>query len=97
MDAQTHEVKLPSGKIAVLRDSLTGEDFRVLRGIAVEGKTVRERMDNTENKLFELVVVSLDGSSENVLQRALAGSAGDFGVLSDAASDVRYGRFTKAA
>jgi len=84
MEREIKKITTPSGKVAELKTYLTAGEKRQLRSIFLRGMQVEIKegeptikevsggiLDEAENKAIELVVVSFDGSQENVLGRLL--------------------------
>jgi hypothetical protein len=92
-DRPTHEIELPSGKRAALKDYLTARERNELRRVFLTGETPRpkisdlkgELLDAAERKLLELAVVSYDGNADNAVERILDGSPEDYDrIVADA-------------
>ena len=87
-ERETIEIKTPSGKhtLTVL-SYITGREMRqienaYLSGTAVNAGTVPtisgEIADKAQDKMFEIMVVSIDGNKENILDRILDMESGDY-------------------
>lgn len=86
MDRETKKIITPSGKEVELKTYLTAGEEKELRLVFLKGTKMDIDMetqkpifkdvsgaiaDDAENKLIEIMLVSLDGSKENILSRIL--------------------------
>lgn len=93
---ETSTFTLPSGGAAKLKTYLTGREKRALRGIflkdvevstdAASGKPTTSGIKGTaieegENFIINTIVVELNGSAENILERVLDLPATDYDAL----------------
>lgn len=68
----THEVKTKSGKIAVLRNSISYGQDRAITNVYLDETLTRSQARDKADKLgIESVVAMLDGSAENIYDRFL--------------------------
>jgi hypothetical protein len=95
-------LSLPSGLAAVLKPHLTGREKRALRaiflkdvevGTGADGQSVTSGMkasaiEEGENYIIGAVVVSLDGKTENILERVLDLAAPDYDCLMKVVNDI---------
>lgn len=92
----TTEFTLKSGLKVTLRDYLTGREKRLIKNALWSGKNMTikdgkgesdpvpmEDMDASTDKTIELMVVELDGSREDILNRVLDLPANDYDELMD--------------
>lgn len=98
----TTEYKLKSGNhTVVLRDYLTGREKRSIKNALWGGKNMTikdgkgesdpvpmEDMDASTDKTIELMVVSIDGSSENILDTVLDMHSNDYDELMDKIEEI---------
>lgn len=99
MERPTHELKTGGGHVVVLNDYITGAEHRRIRahyGAALR-KPEAER-DETQidfegdNLAFEIAVVSLDGSSENIVSRILDLPLPDFKEIVSEVKELTQGK-----
>ena len=91
-DSPTQEFKTSGGHILVLNEYITGADnwqikqiyMRALKAGAEEADTALE----VERRYFELVICSLDGSTENIADRVLALPLPDYREVAEAVTPI---------
>lgn len=109
MERETRKIKTLSGKEVELKSYLTARERNELRniylsnmkvGIEEEVPVLKEipgsMVEQAERKLIELVVVSYDGSQENILERILDGSPEEYDFVVADANKIGKGNFPKA-
>jgi hypothetical protein len=83
-DRPTREFKTAGGHTVILNDYITGEENRQIRSIYIKALRKPEAQDEAatefeaDNKAIELSVASVDGSTDNVVQRVLDLPLADF-------------------
>ena len=93
----TQELKTPSGEHTILAKSyLIGEDRRASRRmllkLADEGKSrTVEGIEEAENSLMLQVVIQIDGSSENIVERVLKMRIADYDFVMDLVNEIASG------
>lgn len=70
-ERSTIEFKTTGGRVVVLREYITGEENWAIRQIYIRGMKAGAKDEDTtsfdaEKKAFEIVVVSVDGHTENI-------------------------------
>ena len=108
MERETKTIKTPLGRELVLKTYLTARERNELRrvyldnmeiGAEEKGFAVKEMkgsvVEELERKLIGLVVVSYDGSKENVFERLLDATPEEYDFVVDQANKVSVG-FWKA-
>lgn len=88
--AENKTITTPSGHEVVLKGYLTGKDHRDFRMVLVSLGDISksEGIQNVENALINACVVSLDGSSENLLENLLALPVEDYTAVVESAQEV---------
>ncbi len=105
-DRETHEIITPLfGHVIVLKSWITGREKQKIDGAMFsnietvgEDKNMKPKMSNTmlagqENASIEAVVISVDGSTENVLDRILDMRVKDFEFINGAVARIVEGDF----
>lgn len=97
-DRKTKEIKTTGGHTAVLVEYITGREKREITEIffgamalANGDKSAITRpgtMNSADDKAIQIVVRSLDGSTENILERILDLPVEDYTEISDAVAEV---------
>lgn len=90
-ERETRKIKTPSGREVILKEWITGREAKELRKVflnAVElsasGTEIKSTniktsvIEEAENKALEMVVLSLDGDKENLIERLLDLPASDY-------------------
>lgn len=108
MERETKSITLPSGKGALLKSYITARERNEIRNVFMSSMklNVQENqppqelsgdvMVEAEKKLINSIVVSLDGSSENITERLLDGSVEDYDFVVVEAGKIDKGNFQKA-
>lgn len=109
MERETRKIKTLSGKEVELKSYLTARERNELRNIYLSNMKVGieedvpvlkeipgSMVEQAERKLIELVVVSYDGSQENILERILDGSPEEYDFVVADANKIGKGNFPKA-
>ena len=65
----TRTLTTEGGHTAVILDYVTGNEARVIKAVSDAGQGTPEAMDKAQDKAIEIAVLSLDGSSERILER----------------------------
>lgn len=100
MERETKTIKTPSGAEVVLKTWISGAEARALKlvyygGLKVGGgqstKSGAEIMAELEDMAFKTVIVSINGSSENILETILAMKVEDYQAVLDAVNAVKDG------
>lgn len=94
MNRETKKISTPSGREFELKTYLTARERNELRGVFLEnvsvdpgtaqtkvGDLAGSLLEKAEKKLIELVVVSYDGKTENILEGILDGSPEDYDFI----------------
>jgi len=92
---ETKVLELPSGKKATLKAYITGADKRANRRLILSlGETDTNRADvleAVENKNIEQIVLELDGTKENIVERVVGLPAADYEAILEAVAEVVSG------
>lgn len=93
MDARpTHELTTAGGHVVVLNDYITGTDNWQIKHIYMRAlKAGQDEADTAlevERKYFELVVLSLDGTSDDIAQRIMDLPLSDYREIAEAVTAV---------
>lgn len=92
MERTTKSIQTQNGHTLVLRDYITGGEKREIQAIYVqavaEEKKVAEVSAQADDKAFELVLVSLDGTNDNLVSRVLDLPQEDFEEVTSAVGEV---------
>lgn len=101
-DREQKEITTPNGIKAVIKTYLTGREYREIENVFLrqakvnvagqasgdfDGSVVKQ----AEDQLIQQAVISLDGSSENILERFLDLRNEDFSFLVGQLNEMRYG------
>lgn len=95
--SETKTLKTPSGEHTIIVKSyLTGEDRRAARRVILkmydDGKNGKvEGVEEVENDAITRVVLEVDGSSENVVERVLKFRADDYDFIIDTVNQISEG------
>jgi hypothetical protein len=104
MERETKTIKTPGGKEVRLKTYLTARERNELRAIFLEnmkfeGTQVKEIdggvVDKAERKLLELVVVSYNGSAENIIERLLEERPEEYDFVVSEANKISTGNFPR--
>lgn len=57
------------GHSAVILDYVTGNEARIIKSVSDAGQGSTEAMEKAQDRAVEIAVLSLDGSSENIVER----------------------------
>ena len=97
---ETKEITTPAGKVkVVLKAFITGRDMRALKDIYLKvgkvdatGTTITdidpEMANQAENKSLELVVQSVNGEAEGVVEKILDMPSEDYTFIMEAVNEV---------
>jgi len=100
---ETTEITTPVGNNKVaLKQYITGRDMRSLREIYLKVGTLDSSgqnlsnidpamVDQSENKAFEMVIVSIDGQAEGILDKILNMPAQDYDFILTAVNEITAG------
>ena len=100
MEREIKTITTPSGAQVVLKAWITGAEARALKSVYYSGlkagggqstKSAPEIMQEMEDLAFKTVIVSIDGSTENILERVLAMKNSDYQASRDAVNAVKDG------
>mgnify|MGYP001413866747 CR=1 FL=1 len=69
MDRSTKVITTEGGHVAVIYDYITGNEARAFKSVSDQGGGTPEAMDKAQDRGIEIAVLSLDGSSEKVVER----------------------------
>jgi len=104
-------IKTPSGKEVVFKNYLTARGRNQIRNIYLNNTKVKvgeatpkiedinvtgEMVEKAETELIKGLVLSFDGSAENILDRILDGSPEDYDFIIQQCNEVSKGDFQKA-
>ena len=95
MERETHTIEMSGGHKATLNSYVTAREFRDIRNASLRGAKVSAEGDGTQHASFDpataveagenasitAVVIELDGSRENILDRINALRVGDYQEL----------------
>ena len=96
---ETKTIKTQSGREVVLRTFITARDMRILKALYlavakfdVKGGEVfdvdAKKAEEIENKTLELVVVSVDGDKEGIVEKLLEFPSSDYNEVFEAVGEV---------
>lgn len=95
MNDQTKKLTTPSGKEVELKSYITARELNVIRKLISKDTEVDPVTGNqsqkitggiiqdTQEKLIEILVVSFDGSTEKIIDRLLDGTPQDYDFISN--------------
>jgi hypothetical protein len=66
----THEIKTEGGHVACILDYITGNEARAIKAVSDQGGGTPEALEKAQDRGIEIAVRSLDGSADNIVQRA---------------------------
>lgn len=96
MPRPTRELKTSGGHVLVLYDYITGAENWQIRQIYIHGLKTGDADSSTaleaEKKAFELVILSLDGTSENIADRILALPLTEYKQITDEVAPIVEGK-----
>jgi len=91
----TKKVQTPNGHSLTVKAYLTGEDKRANRRIALALESnkdnVADGIDKLEDSLITQIVIDLDGSNENIVERVLKLPSDDYDLLINTVNDIQEG------
>jgi hypothetical protein len=61
--------KTESGVEFSIRDYVTGNEARQIKGVSDQGGGTAEATEKAQDRAVEIAVISLDGSTENIVER----------------------------
>jgi hypothetical protein len=106
---ETKKLSCPSGKEVEIKTYITPRERNILKNIFFKNMKLEndsgapkisemsgEVMIEAEEKTIDLMVISYDGNSENVLDRILNGTVEDYDFILDEVNKVTKGTFTTA-
>lgn len=107
MERETKKLNTPQGKELVLKTYLTARERNELRGLYLADMKIDEKggilegvsggiIEQAEQKLISLVVVSYAGSKENILNALLDEIPGEYDFVVSEAGKVNGGNFQPA-
>jgi len=103
MNDKQKTIETPSGNKVVLKTEMTARDYRALRGLwfkdieigGVSADSTPELkglkgtiIEEVENKALELMIISIDDNSENILERLMDMPMADYEVVFQAVNDL---------
>src|SRR3954463_9082291 len=94
----THELATTNGHTVVLRDYITGAENRQIKAIYINTRNIGDTADaakvifDAEDKTLELVVVSVDGKTENVAAEVMALPVADQREVADEVTEIVEGK-----
>lgn len=106
MERSTKKIKTPGGYEIEMRDYITGREYRLIQSVFLSGMEVRvgvegtpemnnamkpEMIDLAQDKTIEILIVSVNGNKENVLQSVLDMPKDDFDQVVAAMNEVSNG------
>lgn len=104
MERETRLFETKNGHKAVLKTYVTGGEFRAISDVYLNAMNMKVGSDGTpdmhvnagvikdmQDKAIETIVVSLDGSEENVLSRVLELPKNEFDEIAKAVDEVKDG------
>lgn len=105
MERELKKIITPSNKEVEIKTYITARERNELRSIYLKNAEISENAikgfsatvaDEAEKKLIELIVVSFDGSKENIMDRILDGSPEDYDFIIVEAGKINNGSFQSA-
>lgn len=109
MERKTNALKTPLGKEIVLKEYVTARERNSLRSVLLsnmkfdtEGKELGQAelsgntLELSETKMIEVIVVSYDGSNENIVDRLLDSTPEEYDFAVKAAMEINKGNLIAA-
>jgi len=96
---ENRELKTTSGRVVILKEFITARDMRVLKGMYMEMasfdqkgassfKVDAKKANEIEDKTIELVVISIDGTTEGIVELMMELPAKDYNEIFEAVQEV---------
>lgn len=88
--AETKKITTPAGYTAEIKGYLSGRDQREFRKtlVSMDDLSKAQNLENVENTIITTCVISLDDSTENVLERCLDLPSQDYQFILDSAQET---------
>ncbi len=92
-------ITTPNGTKVELKEYITGREAREIQNIVLSGMKISENIESidptviaqSQDKAIEIVVVSIDGETEGVLDKVLDLPRDDFDFVKEAIDEVTNG------
>jgi len=93
------EITTPNGTVVVLKDYITGRDERDIQAVLFSGMKIGQTLESidpsviakSQDKAIEIVVVSVNGDTQDVVEKVLLLPREDFHVVKDAIDKITNG------
>src|SRR5689334_6438308 len=84
----TREIKTDGGHVAVILDYITGNEARQIKGVSDQSGGTPEAIEKAQDRAVEIAILSLDGSSENTVERLGSLPLADYAEIVGAVTEL---------